>query len=207
MTFSEQLINSINNCYTNDPGFFWGIIIFLIITGCGLYLTIPAYRKIIGTKYFFQLIALLIFVSLAFLITLPIFIIEQILLYFDFAVKPPYTWVYIPVPILSAIILKRVLKLNYEYKSISTNKTGINNQIKKSGIKRKKTKTEIFLLLFFTFFAGICVMCAVNAVIPFINPAIEEAIILFIGLMVILGIIAATVIKILNVFNFLKERF
>ncbi len=205
MTFIEKLLNNLSNFYSNDPGFFWGFIIFLIVTACGLYLTLCAYKKIIGTDHYFQFIALLIFLPLAFLITLPIFLIEKVLLYFDFVIEPPYIWVYMPVPVLTTLLLKKVLKLKYKIVNSSPCEAGVKRPKIKTGFKRKKTRKEKYFLLFATFFAGICVLFAVNSAVPFLNDEIEKIIIIFVGIVVVLGIIASIIIKILNVINFLSK--
>ena len=101
--------------------------------------------------------------------------------------------------IIGNLFLKKIFKLYYKTNDYSAKEASIQSKIKKSGIKRKKTRTEIFLLVFFNFFAGICVMFAVDNVVQFINPEIKKLMILFIGIVIICGVIASIIISIVRV--------
>ncbi len=207
MSFFEKLISNICNCYTKDPGFFWGFLVFLVITGCGIYLTILVYRKIVGSEFYFKIIALLIFFFLGIILTLPIFLIEQALLFFGIEVKYQFLWVYIPIPILITILFKKIFKLHYGTNYLSKNNTSIQRQKDRKGNKRKKTKKEIAILIFFTIFAGTSIALAIDSVHSFLIPEIKDYIVLFIGLMVILGIILMVISKILEIIKFGNKLF
>lgn len=206
MTFTEKLLNNINNCYINDPGFFWGFFIFVIVTICGIYLTLPVYRGYIGSEYFFKVLAIIIFFIISFLITLPIFLIEQALGAFGIEIDNQYSWCYFPIPIIATYFIKKKL-INHDPKIIKANQIQKASKLIRAETthKRKRTKAQRIALIFSVFFAAICVIFAIDAALPFLNSDIKKFIILFIGITVTCGVLSAVIFKVLEILEFTKK--
>ena len=206
MTFTEKLLNNINNCYINDPGFFWGFLIFIIVTICGIYLTLPVYRGYIGTQYFFKLLAFIIFFIISFIITLPIFLIEQAFGSFGIEIDNQYTWCYFPIPIIVTYIIKKKI-LDHDSRIIKTTEMQKASQIlyAETKHKRERTKAEQIVLMFSILFAAVCIIFAIDAATPFLNSDIRKFIILLVGIIVTCGAITAVIFKILEILDFSKK--
>jgi len=144
MSFTDKLWANITNCYVNDPGFFWEFIMFLVIFGCGIYLTIVVYRSIFGRDNYIEFLFMLMVCIASIIVNLPLVIVAYVLEVLGIKISTSYMWTYLPIPIVSTYVIKKILNRNSNFRKSERLQDSMATEEASPEFKPKKSKFPAF---------------------------------------------------------------